>query len=147
MVGCVWCPSGACFFRVPIRCSSGGGDTREAEGTFVESLVALHRVGTHHVRGRRKARSSTSQRSAEPLCTRIKSANRAVSERKVDLLTTACFLPTKANKKQRTGKICAAFFRSMHMALDGWMVAHAPASPAQGLHHHGPPYFNFLISA
>ena len=26
------------------------------------------------------------------------------------------------------------------------MLARAPASPAQGLHHHGPRYFNFLIS-
>ena len=32
-----------------------------------------------------------------------------------------------------------------HRALDGWMLARAPASPAQGLHHHGPRYFNFLI--
>ena len=24
------------------------------------------------------------------------------------------------------------------------MLARAPASPAQGLHHHGPRYFNFL---
>ena len=25
-----------------------------------------------------------------------------------------------------------------HGALDGWMLARAPASPALGLHHHGP---------
>ena len=31
----------------------------------------------------------------------------------------------------------------MHRALDGWILARAPASPAQGLHHHGPRYFNF----
>ena len=31
----------------------------------------------------------------------------------------------------------------MHRALDGWMLARAPASRAQGLHHHGPRYFNF----
>ena len=32
----------------------------------------------------------------------------------------------------------------MHRALDGWMLARAPASPPQGLHHHhGPRYFNF----
>ena len=30
------------------------------------------------------------------------------------------------------------------MALNGWMLARAPASPAQGLHyHHVPRYFNF----
>ena len=44
--------------------------------------------------------------------------------------------------ERRTGKICGAFSR-IHRALDGWMLARAPASPAQGLHHHGPRYFNF----
>ena len=44
--------------------------------------------------------------------------------------------------ERRTGKIRGAFSR-MHKALDGWMLARAPASPAQGLHHHGPRYFNF----
>ena len=38
----------------------------------------------------------------------------------------------------------SCFFSGMHRVLDGWMLARAPASPAQGLHHlHGPPYFNF----
>ena len=46
--------------------------------------------------------------------------------------------------ERRTGKIRGAFSR-MHRALDGWMLARAPASTAQGLHHHGPRYFNFLI--
>ena len=41
--------------------------------------------------------------------------------------------------ERQTGKIRGAFSR-MHRALDGWS---APASPAQGLHHHGPRYFNF----
>ena len=40
------------------------------------------------------------------------------------------------------GKIRGAFSR-MHRALDGWMLARAPALPAQGLHHHGPRCFNF----
>ena len=44
--------------------------------------------------------------------------------------------------ERRTGKIHGAFSR-MHRALDGWMLVRAPASPAQGLHHHGPRYFNF----
>ena len=52
------------------------------------------------------------------------------------------FLPTRANKERRTDKIRGAF-SGMHRALDGWMLTHAPASPAQGLHHHGPRYFNF----
>ena len=44
--------------------------------------------------------------------------------------------------ERRTGKIRRAFSR-MHRALDGWMLARAPTSPTQGLHHHGPRYFNF----
>ena len=52
------------------------GGTREAGSTIGESQVALYRVGTHQIRRRRRAaRSSTSQRSAEPLCARIKGAN------------------------------------------------------------------------
>ena len=50
----------------------------------------------------------------------------------------------EGHKEWRTGKILGAF-SGMHRALDGWMLARAPASPAQGLHRHGPRYFNFLI--
>ena len=48
----------------------------------------------------------------------------------------------EGHKERRTGKIRGAFSR-MHRALDGWMLARAPASPAEGLHHHGPLYFIF----
>ena len=59
---------------------------REAGSTVEESPVALYRVGTHQIRrGRRAVQSSTSQGSAEPLCARIKGANRKVSEGKADL--------------------------------------------------------------
>ena len=63
-----------------------GGGTREAGSTVTESLVVLYRVGTHQIRRRRRAaRSLTSQGRAEPLCARIESANREVSEGKADL--------------------------------------------------------------
>ena len=55
------------------------------------------------------------------------------------------FSSYEGHKERRTGKIRGDFSR-MHRALDGWMLARAPASPAHGLHHHGPRYFNFLIS-
>ena len=55
------------------------------------------------------------------------------------------FSSYEGHKERRTGKTRGAFSR-MHRALDGWMLARAPASPAQGLHHHGPRYFNFSIS-
>ena len=48
----------------------------------------------------------------------------------------------EGHKERRKGKIRGAFSRMLR-ALDGWMLAHAPASPAQGLLHHGPRYFNF----
>ena len=76
---------GARLFRVP-WCPLGGGGTREAESTTAESLVALYRVGMHQIRrGRRAARSSTSQGSTEPLCATIKDASQEVSEGKTDL--------------------------------------------------------------
>ena len=50
----------------------------------------------------------------------------------------------EGHKERRTGKIHGPF-SGMLKALDAWMLARAPASPAQGLHHHGPRYFNFLI--
>ena len=52
------------------------------------------------------------------------------------------FSSYEGHKERRTGKIRGAFSR-MHGALDGWMLACAPASPAQGLPHHGPRYFIF----
>ena len=64
-----------------------GGDPREAESTVVaESLVVLYQVGAHQIRRRwRAAPSLMSQGRAEPLCARIETANREVSERKADL--------------------------------------------------------------
>ena len=52
------------------------------------------------------------------------------------------FSSYEGHKGRQTGKIRGAFSR-MYRALDGWMLARAPASPAQGLHHHGPRYFSF----
>ena len=48
----------------------------------------------------------------------------------------------KDHKERPTGKIRGAFSRK-NRTLDDWMLARAPASPAQGLHHHGPRYFIF----
>ena len=52
------------------------------------------------------------------------------------------FSSYEGHKERRMGKIRGASSR-IHRALDGWMLARAPASPAQGLHHHGLRYFNF----
>ena len=47
------------------------------------------------------------------------------------------------HKERRTARFKVFFQGCLQRALDGWMLTHAPASPAQGLHHHGPRYFNF----
>ena len=52
------------------------------------------------------------------------------------------FSSYEGQKERRKGKIRGASLR-MHRALDGWMLARVPASPAQGLHHHRPRYFDF----
>ena len=53
------------------------------------------------------------------------------------------FSSYEGHMERRTGNIRGAFSR-IHRALGGWMLARAPTSPAQGLHHHhGPRYFNF----
>ena len=52
------------------------------------------------------------------------------------------FSSYEGHMERRTGKIRGASSR-MHKALDSWRLARAPASPAQGLHHHGPRYFIF----
>ena len=45
--------------------------------------------------------------------------------------------------ERRTGKIRGAFYKDAQGFGRGWMLARAPASPAQDLHHHGPRYSNF----
>ena len=131
------------LFRAPIWCPSGGGGTREAGSTIIaKSLVALYREGTHQIRrGRRAARSPTSQGSAEPLRVRAKGAKRRFLGGKLN-----SDLSARVDTARRTGKI-RGDFSGMHRALDGWILARAPASPARGLHHyHGPRYVKFPYS-
>ena len=54
------------------------------------------------------------------------------------------FSSNEGHKERRTDKVHGTFSR-MYRAMDGWMLARAPASPAQGLHHHGPRYFNLYF--
>ena len=86
-----------------------GGGTQEAGSTVAESLTVLYRVGTHQIRRmRRAARSLTSQGRAEPLCARIKGANREVSEG--NLMSDHChFSSYESHKERRTGKIRGVF--------------------------------------
>ena len=86
MVGGGWCSQVCASSELQFGALREGGGTREAGSTVAESLVVLYRVGTHQIRRRRMAaRSSTSQGRAEPLCARIKGANREVSEGKADV--------------------------------------------------------------
>ena len=99
-------------------------------------------TNTHQIRRRRwAARSLTSHGRTEPLGAIIESANLEVSEGKL-ISDHGHFSSYEGHMERRTGQDSWGFSR-MHRAVDGWMLARAPASPAQGLHHHGPRYFNF----
>ncbi|CAM9605278.1 unnamed protein product, partial [Ascophyllum nodosum] len=70
-------------------------------------------------------------------------ANREVSQGRADVSPRHFFFlrgpQGAANGQHLWG------FSGMHRGLDGWMLARAPASPAQGIHHHGPRYSKFLV--
>ena len=86
MVGWGWCSQVCASSKLQFGALREVGGTRDAGSTIAESLVVLYRVGTHQIRRRRRAaRSSTSQGRAEPLCARIKGADREVSEGKADV--------------------------------------------------------------
>ena len=86
MVGWGWCFQVCASSELQFGGLREGGGTREVGSTVAESLVVLNQVGTYQIRRRRRAaRSLTSQGRAKPLCARIESANRKVSEGKADL--------------------------------------------------------------
>ena len=116
------------------------GGTREAGSNATESLVAGW-VRTRFSEGggqlnRRRARRVLKHRAQES------KARTGWFLREQLISDNGLSLPSRVNRERRTGKI-RGLFSGMHRALDGWMLAHAPASRAEGLHHHGPWYFNF----
>ena len=76
-----------------------------------------------------------------PLCARNKARTGTFLK---DKLTSdrGLFSFYEGQQGAANGQIRGAFFRDAQ-GLDGWMLARAPALPAQGLHHHEPRYFNF----
>ena len=81
-----WCSQVCAPSELQFGALRDGGGTREAGSTVAEDLVVRYRVSTRQIRRRRRAaRSSTSQRRAEPLCARIKGVNREASDRKADV--------------------------------------------------------------
>ena len=98
---------------------------------------------THQIRrGPRAARSSTSRGRVEPLCARIKGANREVSKGKADPSPRSVFFLRRLTRSGERARFVVIFQGCTVLWTAGWMLARAPASPAQGLHHHGPRYFN-----
>ena len=93
MVGWGWCSQVRASSELqPRALREVWRDARGRERTVAESLVAFYRVGTHQIRRRRRAaRSLTSQGSAEPVCARIKGANREDSEGKADVWPRSVF--------------------------------------------------------
>ena len=133
------------LLRAPVWCPSGGGGTREARGTAMEKpggeqqhaqahRGTRYRASNSQIRqGRTAARSSTSQESAEPLCTRSKARTGRFLRGK---LISDHGLFSSLRGSTRSGS--RGVFTGMHRASNDWILARAPASPALGLHRHGP---------
>ena len=134
---------GARLFRAPIWCNSGGMAARERQGALSQRVWWCSSTGwirTRFVEGGGQLDRRRARRVLNP-CARESKARIGRFLRK-KLMSDHVFFslrgPTRSGERARF----VGFFR-VHMALDGWMLARAPASPAQGLHHHGPRYFNF----
>ena len=84
-----------------------------------------------------------SQGSTERFCSRIKEQTGRFLREKL-ISNHGLFFTYGGQQGAANGKDLRAFSRdALHRALDGWMLARAPASPAQGLHRYGPRYHNF----
>ena len=100
-------------------CPSRGGGTRKTGGTVAESLVTLYigwvrtrfgEGGGHLDRRQASGLLNTCARELKARTGRFLGGN-LMSDH-------GLFLPTRANKERRTGKIRGAFFGDMHRALD-----------------------------
>ena len=117
------------LFRAPIWCSSGGSGTREAGGTVAESLVGRssmrYRVTKHQIRrGRRTARSSTSQEALKA-CAR-KSKARTGKFLRGKLISGHGLLSSyEGQQRAANGQDSCGVFVGMYRALDSWMLARA----------------------
>ena len=128
------------LFRAPTLCPSGGWRHARGREHCRGEPGSLYRVGTFDEGGgqldRRRAKGGLNPYARESkawtgrfLREKLMSDHRHISS-------------YEGHKERRTGKICV-FFSRMHRALDGWMLARSPTSPAQGFRHPGPRYFNF----
>ena len=100
-----------------------GGGTREAGSTVAESLVVLYRVDTDQIwRRRRAARSSTSQRRAEPLCARITGLNREFLREQL-MSDHGHFLPTRATRSGERARFVGLFQGCTGLWTAGWWPA------------------------
>ena len=123
LVGWEWCLTDAPF-RAPVWCTSGGDGTREAGGTAVESLVG------------RRTRTSVPWLSKVRIWRFLR--GKLISDH--GLFSSSESQQGAANGLDSRG-VCKGYI--LLGALDGWMLARTPASPAQGLPHLGPRYYNF----
>ena len=133
------------LFRAPIWSPSGGGGTREAGGTVAESLVETnsirnrtmaHAIGRVSTRFSENGRPLDRQRVRGVLNPRARESKaRAGRFRRGKLISNhGLFSYYEGQQGAANGQDLCGVFSGMHRAVDGWMLARAPASPAQGLH-------------
>ena len=111
------------LFPASIWCPLGGGGTRES--------------------GRRTMRKRTVARSIGQVIATLCDGGGQLDRRRASIMQ---ILKRSGERARFLGR-----FSGMHRALDGWMLARAPTSPAQALHgsgprHNIPPYFCMTCS-
>ena len=141
-----------CIAAQKVRAGLGGG-TREAGLTVAESLVesnstckrtvgTRYRVSKYQGDGgkpdRRRGRGVLTP------CARESKVRIGRFLRGKVISDHGMFSSYEDQQGAANGQDSCGIFSGMRRALDGWMLARAPASPAQDLHRrHGPQYFNF----
>ena len=102
---------GACLFRAPIFCPSGGGGTREAGNTIAESLVELYRVGTYQVRRGRRAAHHRQARGVLSPCVRNSKVRTGMFLREKLISDHSLFSSYEGRQGAANGQDLWGFFR------------------------------------
>ena len=131
----------ALLFRAPIWCPSGGVAAREKQGAL-SRRAWWHSIGWVRARfgegggqlDRRRARGVLNP------CARESKARTGRFLREKLMSDHGLFSSYEGQQGAATGKTRGAY-SGMPRALDGWMLARAPASPAQGARYSNFPYF------
>ena len=122
-----------------------GGLSREVWLGAAEAYPGTRYLASKHQiwRGRRTARPSTNQGGLLNPCARKSKVRSGKFLRRRRISDHDLFSSYEGQQGAENGQDPCGAFSRMHRALDGWILARAPASPAQRSRRHLTRYFNF----